>query len=534
MSLFSSKWYLLFRGVLVVIGGFIVHLALGSVTTFGNMAPYIQAYVTNQTYTADLKPGVITWIYASIYVGLGVFNILGGWLVKKIGPRWITLIGGWTMSLGVGLTYFSLQAPRPLPFPFTLFTYGIMQGAGVGTAYIGPISAAMKWMPQCKGIASGIITVGYGLSPLLFDMIQTALINPGDVSICMYKCPYDHDDSIQDHLPTAFAILAGIYAAMVFVGSILITDPPMEYQTEPPVETVDTSKVAEIDDEFQDLCLMRKCYEKCSACCYAMKNTIPFKFITKSQHREEHLLRDKSTFTDFDSDGEEVVWSNQYVIDELISLTARQALRRPYFYVLWFSYLMNDIVTVFFESFFKYFGMSFISNDTFLALSGSMGGLFNSIGRISCGVLSDKLSYKYVLVAVFSVMSLAVYSVYICVFLDKSFYLIWTCVIFFTIGGNSVIFATAVGRAYGVQHVSVNYGIILSGRTFAGPIVAVMFMILIPFISYLTLFLIFGAFSTLGLFLSVVYKPKHYVLVEKRFPAGKAAASSEDEQESST
>ena len=80
--------------------------------------------------------------------------------------------------MGTCLTFFTLK----MSFFLTTVTYGFLNGLGVGLAYLGPISMAMKWFPHSKGFASSCILFGYGVSALVFDQIQTLYINPDNYS----------------------------------------------------------------------------------------------------------------------------------------------------------------------------------------------------------------------------------------------------------------------------------------------------------------------------------------------------------------
>ncbi len=47
-------------------------------------------------------------------------------------------------------------------------TVGFLAGAGIGFAYVCPIAALIKWLPQHKGLVSGIAVAGFGFGAYLF------------------------------------------------------------------------------------------------------------------------------------------------------------------------------------------------------------------------------------------------------------------------------------------------------------------------------------------------------------------------------
>ena len=201
--------------------GFLVHLTLGTLYTFGNIVPYVVSYIRQRSHPADLSAETGAWVFALTGVGLGGSMLFGGWLERKIGPRFSTLAGGWLMSAGVLLSYFTIK----VSFWLLLLSYGLTLGLGVGIAYVGPLSCAIRWMPQQKGVAGGVLVSGFGLGALIFNQIQSHYINPHNLTP---TDGYFTDPDLLDHVPFAFLILGGTYALMQFIGSMLIMNPPQK------------------------------------------------------------------------------------------------------------------------------------------------------------------------------------------------------------------------------------------------------------------------------------------------------------------
>ena len=78
---------------------------------------------------------------------------ISGYVESVIGIRLTILLGCTFMSGGVLLTYFSIQNS----FALLIITYGLMFGIGFGFAYLQPMAVAMRWFPEKKGLAMGII-----------------------------------------------------------------------------------------------------------------------------------------------------------------------------------------------------------------------------------------------------------------------------------------------------------------------------------------------------------------------------------------
>ena len=539
----KPKLWLWFRGALVVIGGFLVHLSLGTIYTFGNMAPYVISYIRNQSHPENLKQEATTWIFAFALAGQGGCMFIGGWMVRQIGPRWTTLIGGWLMSLGVALSFLTVK----LSFYALLFTYGLMFGMGVGIAYIGPLSSAMNWMPKWKGLANGIVVAGFGLGALIFNAIQTSYINPWNVK------PTPHDDGdkyftdprLISRVPTVFLILGGTYAVMQFVGSMLIINPPEDYNTvsDPdPLEEQEkifkSGQYEEVDDNSvkkglnSATTVFRPSFTTNGSINGKSKNRI------QSSPNESPLMRTPvQNLTDDSGIKEETsrlvsgnqrpaisswsskegslslsasvsMWSSNNVV---VSLRPLQMLKKVSFYLLWYMFLANGMSTLFIATLYKFFGLTFTSNDHFLASVGSVSAIFNCSGRIVWGFLADKVSYKFSLVLLSGIMTVFTLTLYACSAVGEAMFFIWICVIFFCIGGNFSLFPTAIGRAFGLQYVSINYGLLFTSQVVAGSVGALLSTVLKTHIGFDGLLFVVSGFSCSTFLLVLLYKPKRYI-----------------------
>ena len=75
---------------------------------------------------------------------------LSGWLIDRIGPRFFMTFGG----LLCGAGWACLGHVRTLPQLYSV--YGLA-GLGAALVYCGSVSVALKWFPDKRGLASGII-----------------------------------------------------------------------------------------------------------------------------------------------------------------------------------------------------------------------------------------------------------------------------------------------------------------------------------------------------------------------------------------
>ncbi len=492
-----------------------VHFTLGTIYTFGNMAPYIVSYIRNQSHPSDLSDTTSSWIFACALIGQGCSMFVGGWLVSKIGPRFTTLLGGWIMSAGVALSYLAIK----VSFWLLLVTYGLLFGVGVGIAYIGPLTSAMKWMPRWKGLANGVVVAGFGLGALGFNALQTLYINPDNIE------PVDgHFTSpeVIERVPSIFLIMGGVYAVIQLIGSLLITFPPPDYENNnDPVKQVTNAPVGqeEVTNEPAVAYSNSVSGGSTSSTGSMLQGGVALNGGVAESDEEEHeygedlkLIKDEAP-KDLRTNDLESSYASSMLLptNAASSLSPKQVLTKPAFYILWFMFLSNGMGVMFTATLYKIFGLQFIEDDHFLALVGSVSAIFNCAGRIVWGLLADFVSYKFCLVVMSAIMTIFMLTFYSTILGGKAMYFIWVCVIFFCVGGNFSLFPTAIGRAFGLKYASVNYGLLFTSQIFAGSLGALLSSLLKNLIGYYGLMFLVSSFSCIGMLLALLYRPKRYV-----------------------
>ena len=92
----SSRYW---PGESCVLGGFLIHLVLGTLYCWANLTTYVTARLRlfdgSLTYEATLP------CFAAALGFQGIFMLLGGLIESRIGPRYTALLGGSILSLGV-------------------------------------------------------------------------------------------------------------------------------------------------------------------------------------------------------------------------------------------------------------------------------------------------------------------------------------------------------------------------------------------------------------------------------------------------
>lgn len=100
---------------------------------------------------------------------IGAF--LGSLICKKIGPRFTLLISGALVGLG-----FVLSGLLSIETPYLLYiTYAVLAGMGIGISYNVIVSTVCAWFPDKKGLSSGALMMGFGISTLLLGNVINTL-----------------------------------------------------------------------------------------------------------------------------------------------------------------------------------------------------------------------------------------------------------------------------------------------------------------------------------------------------------------------
>lgn len=101
---------------------------------------------------------------------LGAF--LGSLICKKAGPKITLIISGVLVAIGFISTGFLNETT---PHILLYITYAILAGTGIGIAYNVVVSTVCSWFPDKKGLCSGSLMMGFGVSTLLLGNVISIL-----------------------------------------------------------------------------------------------------------------------------------------------------------------------------------------------------------------------------------------------------------------------------------------------------------------------------------------------------------------------
>jgi OFA family oxalate/formate antiporter-like MFS transporter len=110
----------------------------------------------------------VAWIFCLSIFALGLAAAAGGMLLPRFGPRRLALTGAVLYPLGWMLGGIGLSTHR---LAWLYVGYGLVGGIGLGLAYVTPVATVAKWFPDRKGLATGMVLMGFGLGAFLMSKV---------------------------------------------------------------------------------------------------------------------------------------------------------------------------------------------------------------------------------------------------------------------------------------------------------------------------------------------------------------------------
>ncbi len=162
MSLTRKRWRLL--GVACL-----VSLFAGTIYAWSVFAPVLAVRLTAVTGTT-VTPADLGMVFGLANSIAPLPMILGGAVNDRFGPRAVVATGGILMGAGLASAGF-VESVGAL-----LLSYGLLFGIGLGLAYGTIISNTLKFFPDRRGLAGGLITGFYGSSSVLVPPVAVRLI----------------------------------------------------------------------------------------------------------------------------------------------------------------------------------------------------------------------------------------------------------------------------------------------------------------------------------------------------------------------
>jgi OFA family oxalate/formate antiporter-like MFS transporter len=114
----------------------------------------------------------VAWIFSLAIFFLGVTAAWGGTQLPRRNPRVMAMMGAVLFAAGYAVAAFAFSI-RSLPLLYA--GYGVIGGIGLGLGYVTPVATVSKWFPDRKGLATGMVVMGFGLGALFMSKVLAPL-----------------------------------------------------------------------------------------------------------------------------------------------------------------------------------------------------------------------------------------------------------------------------------------------------------------------------------------------------------------------
>jgi OFA family oxalate/formate antiporter-like MFS transporter len=150
------------------------------------------------------------WIFGLSFAFLPVGMLLSGRLADGGRTRLALAIGAVCLAGGWFLAGYADRVDFMHPLHWLWLTYGALLSIGGGCSYGVVVGAAVRWFPDRRGLASGIVVGALGFGAFLFAFMMDALLARYGV-MGMFK------------------ICGGVFAVLMGLGACVIVNPPAGY-----------------------------------------------------------------------------------------------------------------------------------------------------------------------------------------------------------------------------------------------------------------------------------------------------------------
>lgn len=149
----------------------------------------------------------VAWIFSLAIFFLGVTAAWSGSVLPRRNPRIMAMLGALLFAVGYVIAGFALSI-KSLPLLYA--GYGVVGGIGLGLGYVTPVATVARWFPDRKGLATGMVVMGFGLGALFMSKILApVLLNLSG-----------------RNLPIVFLCLGGLFLVLGVGSAYFMHNPP--------------------------------------------------------------------------------------------------------------------------------------------------------------------------------------------------------------------------------------------------------------------------------------------------------------------
>jgi len=214
-----NRWFMVVMATILMV-------CLGTVYAWSYFqTPIMESYGWNNSQVS------LTFSLAIFFLGLSA--AVGGVFLPKLGPRTLALSGSILFSVGYAISGMALSIPS---LPLLYLGYGVIGGTGLGLGYVTPVATIVKWFPDKKGLATGIVVMGFGFGALMMSKILAP-------SLMAWT---------NGNLVSVFLWLALVFAVLTIIASLSLANPVQSNAEAPlnPAQAFQDAKPALVSGRF--------------------------------------------------------------------------------------------------------------------------------------------------------------------------------------------------------------------------------------------------------------------------------------------
>ncbi|MFW5923094.1 MAG: MFS transporter [Planctomycetota bacterium] len=187
-----KKWSVLAAGIML-------QTILGGVYAWSEFVPgLVETYALSNTQCGFIF-GVVIAVFTLVMVPAGR-------VLSRLGPRLTAGAGALLFASGYMVASFSGGN-----FLILLLGIGVLSGAGIGAGYVCPLTVAMKWFPDNRGLVTGVAVAGFGGGAVVLSYVANWLMTGAGWDVL-----------------AVFRLVAICFGGVAFISALFLSEPAAE------------------------------------------------------------------------------------------------------------------------------------------------------------------------------------------------------------------------------------------------------------------------------------------------------------------